>query len=170
MVEAEQIRVIEPVSRAIQETIKLSNVCKHPIIFKFWISKNFCSPAENILQSLRNRLQNFRKSIGNFIFWACKKRPYIVPRKQNKIPDRFSRKFFFWNWFLRDVFRWGAKFFWNFEKNFYDPLFSRFECGQHINWTLASWHDLEQATSLWSSAVKQTPKVSPLLSTQTAYA
>ena len=43
----------------------------------------------------RNRLQNFRKSIGNFIFWACKKRPYIVPRKQNKIPDRFSRTFFF---------------------------------------------------------------------------
>ena len=32
MVEAEQIRVIEPVSRAIQETIKLSNVCEHPRI------------------------------------------------------------------------------------------------------------------------------------------
>ena len=73
-----------------------------PYHFHFWISENFCSPAENILQTLRNRLQNFRKSIGNFIFWACKKRPYIVPRKQNKIPDRFSRKFF-WNWFLRDV-------------------------------------------------------------------
>ena len=34
MVEAEQIRVIEPVSRAIQETIKLSNVCEHPILKK----------------------------------------------------------------------------------------------------------------------------------------
>ena len=34
VVEAEQIRVIEPVSRAIQETIKLSNVCEHPILTK----------------------------------------------------------------------------------------------------------------------------------------
>ena len=34
VVEAEQIRVIEPVSRAIQETIKLSNVCEHSILKK----------------------------------------------------------------------------------------------------------------------------------------